>query len=62
MIYISVIVPCYNEEARIGQLLDAIYGQSYPLNEIEVVIADGFSTDRTRTVINDYNSHPQMTY
>jgi succinoglycan biosynthesis protein ExoA len=56
MINISVIVPCYNEEATIRQLLDSIYGQSYPLNEIEVIIADGFSTDNTREVINNFQS------
>lgn len=61
MINVSVIVPCYNEQATICQLLDAIYGQTYPLNEIEVVIADGLSTDRTRAVINDFQlSHPQL--
>ena len=48
MIAVSVIVPCYNEEATISQLLDAIYTQTYPRNEIEVVIADGLSTDDTR--------------
>jgi len=51
---VSVIVPCYNEQARIEQLLFALYGQSYPLNEIEVIIADGMSTDQTRTVINRF--------
>ena len=54
MIKVSVIVPCYNEQATIRQLLDAIYNQSYPKNEVEVVIADGLSTDHTRTVITDY--------
>jgi len=61
MINVSVIVPCYNEQATICQLLDAIYGQTYPLDEIEVVIADGLSTDHTRTEINDFQlSHPQL--
>jgi len=61
MINVSVIVPCYNEQATICQLLDAIYGQTYPLNEIEVVIADGLSTDRTRAEINKFQlTHPQL--
>ncbi len=61
MINISVIVPCYNEQATIYQLLDAIYGQTYPLDEIEVLVADGLSTDRTREEINDFQlSHPQL--
>src|SRR4030043_963395 len=61
MINISIIVPCYNEEARIHQLLDSIYNQLYPLDEIEVVIADGLFTDGTRKVIGDFqSSHPKL--
>jgi glycosyltransferase involved in cell wall biosynthesis len=61
MIDVSVIVPCYNEEARIQTLLEAIYGQSYPRNQIEVVIADGISTDHTRAVIDNFkSSHPDL--
>ncbi len=56
MFEVSVIVPCYNEEARIQTLLEAIYGQSYPISQIEVVIADGLSTDGTRAVIADFKS------
>jgi glycosyltransferase involved in cell wall biosynthesis len=61
MIKVSVIVPCYNEQATIRQLLDAIYTQTYPKNEVEVVIADGLSTDHTRAVIDDYKmKHPDL--
>jgi succinoglycan biosynthesis protein ExoA len=61
MIKVSVIVPCYNEQATIRQLLDAIYHQTYPKNEVEVVIADGLSSDHTRTVITKYQQeHPDL--
>jgi succinoglycan biosynthesis protein ExoA len=61
MITVSVIVPCYNEQATIRQLLDAIYNQTYPKNEVEIVVADGLSTDDTRSVINDYQlNHPDL--
>jgi len=33
-----------------------IYAQSYPRELITVVIADGMSTDNTRSVINEYKS------
>lgn len=59
---VSLIVPCFNEQARISQLLDAIRVQTYPLDKIEVVIADGMSDDGTRDAIQDYASqHPEMT-
>jgi glycosyltransferase involved in cell wall biosynthesis len=51
---VSVIVPCYNEQHTIQHLLAAIEQQDYPLNEIEVIIADGLSTDLTRQEISTY--------
>ena len=53
---VSIIVPCFNEERTIGMLLKAIYDQTYPLEEMEVVIADGFSTDNTRRVVESFAS------
>lgn len=49
--FVSIIIPCYNEEATIRKLLDALHTQTYPLAKMEVVISDGFSTDKTREVI-----------
>jgi glycosyltransferase involved in cell wall biosynthesis len=58
---VSVIVPCYNEQATVGLLLNAIYGQTFPRNEIEVIIADGQSTDNTRVEIRKFQQqHPDM--
>jgi succinoglycan biosynthesis protein ExoA len=61
MVNVSVIIPCYNEEATIDQLLDAIRSQTYPINAIEVVIADGLSTDHTREKIKRFHSkYPEL--
>ena len=58
---ISIIVPCYNEERTIRLLLDALVDQTYPKDRMEVVIADGLSTDRTRQVISAFQAeHPEM--
>ncbi len=48
---VSVIVPCYNEQSTIRLLLEALREQTYPRLEMEVVIADGLSTDGTRDAI-----------
>jgi succinoglycan biosynthesis protein ExoA len=48
---VSIIVPCYNEEPTIHHLLDAVLAQTYPRTQMELVISDGMSTDRTRDVI-----------
>jgi len=58
---VSVIVPCYNEETTIEWLLGAILAQTYPIEEIEVIIADGLSTDNTRKVIREFKAaHPEL--
>lgn len=48
---VSVIIPCYNEQATIRKLLEALHSQTYPLAKMEVVVSDGLSTDSTRDVI-----------
>lgn len=49
---ISVIVPTYNVESTIIRTLDSILAQTY--SEIEVIVVDDGSTDRTGEVIDDY--------
>lgn len=49
-----MIVPCRNEEKTITLLLDALRGQTWPLDLMEVVIADGMSSDRTLEVLREY--------
>ncbi len=59
---ISIIVPCYNEEATISLLLEAIHRQTYPQNLLEVIIADGLSNDRTRQLIMEFQkAFPTLT-
>ena len=58
---VSVIVPCYNEARTIGLLLEAIYAQTFPQDELEVIIADGMSTDGTRGAIEAFmREHPSL--
>jgi succinoglycan biosynthesis protein ExoA len=58
---VSIIIPCLNEYRTIRGLLQAVYEQSYPRQQIEVVIADGLSTDGTREQIATFASqHPDL--
>lgn len=58
---VSIVVPCYNEEATIEFLLKAIRDQDYRAGEIEVVIADGMSSDTTRERIRKFSAeNPEM--
>lgn len=63
---VSIIVPCFNEQATIRLLLDAIYRQTLrssggTKDDMEVIIADGLSTDRTRDVVAIFQQeHPDL--
>jgi glycosyltransferase involved in cell wall biosynthesis len=41
----------YNDEKIIGDALESIFAQDYPPDKLEVLIADGGSTDRTPEII-----------
>src|SRR3972149_7091526 len=45
---VSVIVPCYNEAATIGLLLEALARQDCGRDLMEVLLSDGMSQDATR--------------
>ncbi|HLD94801.1 MAG TPA: glycosyltransferase family 2 protein [Anaerolineales bacterium] len=54
MARVSIIIPCFNEEKTITRLLEAIHAQDFPRKDLEVVIADGLSTDGTRKRISEF--------
>lgn len=58
---VSIIVPCYNEQTTIRLLLDSICQQTIGVHNLEVVIADGQSTDGTRDVVDAFrHEHPEL--
>lgn len=48
---VSVLIPVLNEAATIGECLAAIEAQTYDHGYIEVIVADGGSTDGTRAIV-----------
>src|SRR5438105_8200092 len=52
--FISVIVPVRNEERFIGQTLAQLCNQDYDRSRFEIIVADGESTDSTRTVVTGW--------
>jgi glycosyltransferase involved in cell wall biosynthesis len=54
--FVSIIVPCRNEEKFIGMCLDSILASDYPKDRLEVLVIDGMSEDRTRATIENYKS------
>lgn len=53
---LSVICPIYNEEKYIAQFLDSILQQDYPKDDLEILLIDGMSKDKTRDIVADYTS------
>jgi len=48
---VTVIMPIRNEAAFIERSLGAVLGQDYPADRLEVLVADGRSTDATREIV-----------
>jgi len=53
--FVSIIIPCWNEEKFIGKCLDSIINQNYPKEKLEVLVVDGMSEDKTREIIREYS-------
>lgn len=52
--FVSIIIPCRDEEKFIRECLDSIAKQDYLKEKMEVLVVDGMSEDRTREIIKNY--------
>jgi cellulose synthase/poly-beta-1,6-N-acetylglucosamine synthase-like glycosyltransferase len=52
--FVSIIIPCRNEEKFIGKCLDSIIAQDYLKDKLEVLVVDGMSDDGTRAIVEGY--------
>jgi succinoglycan biosynthesis protein ExoA len=55
---VSVVMPVRNEANYIQRSVDAVLAQNYPGDRIEVIVADGMSTDGTRDLVDRYRTGP----
>lgn len=58
--FVSVIMPIRNEANFIERCLRAIFDQTYPSDLLEIVIADGESTDETRSIIESLKNETKI--
>lgn len=54
MLFVSVIIPCRNEEKYIAKCLDTVLAQDFSAESMEILFVDGRSEDRTREIIEKY--------
>lgn len=59
---VSVIIPTYNYSKYIAEALNSINNQTYPSEQIEIIIVDDGSADDTASVIEKYNSKIPIFY
>ncbi|MEA1980023.1 MAG: glycosyltransferase [candidate division Zixibacteria bacterium] len=53
---LAIIMPVLNEELFIGKTLEQIYSQDFPMAEVEIVIADGGSSDKTKEIASSFKN------
>jgi glycosyltransferase involved in cell wall biosynthesis len=46
--FVSIIIPCRNEEKFIAKCLDSIINNDYTKERLEVLLVNGMSEDKTR--------------
>lgn len=51
---VAIIIPTLNEEKFIGECLDSIIAQSYPIEQMDIMVVDGGSSDRTKDFVSLY--------
>lgn len=58
---VSVVIPTLNEEYFIERCLDSVRQQSFPFEEMDLMVVDGGSTDRTCEIVREYSlKHPNV--
>lgn len=51
---VAVVIPTLNEEKFIARCLDSVIRQSYPFADMDVMVVDGGSKDRTKDIVEEY--------
>lgn len=51
---VSIVVTCRNNEATIGECLQALTSQDYPQNAVEILVIDACSTDKTAEIAKQF--------
>ena len=56
-ILVSVIITTKNEEKNIGNCLESVKSQTYPQKNIEIIVVDNNSTDKTKEISGQYTKN-----
>jgi glycosyltransferase involved in cell wall biosynthesis len=53
----SIVIPAYNAEKTLGRVLEACLSQDYPKENLEVILVDDGSVDRSSEIAKSYESN-----
>jgi succinoglycan biosynthesis protein ExoA len=56
MPFVSIILPIRNEARFIDHSISAVLAQDYPSSQLEIIVADGMSTDGTRQIVESFRA------
>ena len=56
----SFVIPTYNSGEKIRRCLESIRTQDYPQDNVQLLIADGGSTDDTIDIAREYGARSAM--
>ncbi|MCK4793851.1 MAG: glycosyltransferase, partial [Desulfobacteraceae bacterium] len=60
-LFVSVIIPVYNDPVGIDKCLKALVEQTWPRDAYEIIVADNRSTDETQCIIQNYaEKYPEL--
>ncbi|MCQ6285453.1 MULTISPECIES: glycosyltransferase [Bacillus cereus group] len=54
MLSVSIVIPVFNSESIIGQVLNSLIEQDYDKNKYEIILVDDASTDKSVSVIQGF--------
>lgn len=52
---VAIVIPALNEEKFIDKCLNTVKAQTYPFEDMDVMVLDGGSTDKTKSIVNEWH-------
>ena len=59
---VSIVIPVYNRKDKLRKTIAALTHQTYPLELMEIIIADDGSSDHPEVIIDEFSSYFSLNY
>ena len=59
---VSIVIPVYNRKEKLSKTIAALTHQTYPLNLMEIVVADDGSSDNPEELLDIFSSYFEISY